>query len=75
MESNSYLIEPNSQYRQELRLILSESEISDLYQVLVQFEEMNLPLPKVAKDLRVELWYMLLETREFNLYLKEGGEP
>lgn len=54
---------------------MSESEISDLYQILVQFEEMNLPLPKVGKDLRVELWYMLLEVREFNAYQEQGGEP
>ena len=75
MESNSYLIEPNSQYRQELRLLLSESEISELYQVLVQFERDGRLLPKVAKDLRMEFYYMLFETREFNRYLKEGGEP
>lgn len=74
MDANSYLISPGGQYRQELRLILGESEISDLYQVLTQCEEMGLPLPKVAKDLRVELWYMLLEVREFNAYLKEGGK-
>lgn len=75
MESNSYLISPGGQYRQELRLIMSESEISDLYQVLVQFEEMGLPLPKAAADLKLELWYMLLEVREFNAYQEQGGEP
>lgn len=75
MESNSYLISPNSQYRQELRLIMSESEISDLYQILTQAKDMDLPLPEVAKDLRAELWYMLLEVREFNAYQAEGGEP
>lgn len=75
MDSNSYLISPDCQYRQELRLIMSESEISDLYQVLVQFEEMDLPLPKAAADLKLELWYMLLEVREFNAYQAEGGEP
>lgn len=71
MESNSYLVSPNSQYRQELRLIMSESEISDLYQILTQAKDMDLPLPEVAKDLRAELWYMLLEVREFNNYLKQ----
>lgn len=75
MESNSYLIEPNSQYRHLLQLLMSEAEISDLYQFLVDAKEQGLPLPEVAKDLRAELWYMLLEIREFNLYLKEGGEP
>lgn len=75
MESNSYLISPNSQYRQRLSMVLTESEISDLYQVLVQFEEMNLPLPKAAADLKIELWYMLLEVREFNAYQEQGGEP
>lgn len=69
------LISPGGQYRQELRVILSESEISDLYQVLVQFEEMGLPLPKAAVDLKLELWYMLLEVREFNAYQEQGGEP
>ena len=75
MESNSYLVSPNSQYRQELRPILSESEISDLYMVLTQAKDMDLPLPEVAKDLRAELWYMLTEVHEFNLYLKAGGKP
>lgn len=54
---------------------MTESEISDLYQILTQAKDMNLPLPEVAKDLRAELWYMLLEVREFNAYLKEGGKP
>ena len=75
MDSNSYLISPNSQYRQELRLIMSESEISDLYQILTQAKDMDLPLPEVAKDLRAELWYMFTEVHEFNLYLKVKGEP
>lgn len=75
MESNSYLIEPNSQYRQLLRLLMSEAEISDLYQFLVDAEEQCLPLPEVVKILKSELWYMLLEVREFNNYLKEGGKP
>lgn len=69
------LISPCSLYLQEIRIILSEPEISDLYRVLVQFEEMGLPLPKVAKDLKVELWYMLLEIREYNTYQEQGGEP
>lgn len=69
------LISPGSQYRQELRVILSESEISDLFQVLTQAKDMDLPWPKVAKDLRIELWYMLLEIREFNTYQEQGGEP
>lgn len=75
MESNSYLISPNSQYRQRISMVLTESEISDLYQVLVQFEEMGLPLPKAAADFKIELWYMLLEVREFNAYLEQGGKP
>lgn len=75
MDSNSYLLSPDCHYRQELRLILNVSEIADLYQVLAQFEKMDLPLPKVAKDLRVELWYMLTEIKEFNAYLEQGGEP
>lgn len=75
MESNSYLIEPNSQYRQLLRLLMTESEISDLHRYLAEIE-LNYPdAPKVAKDLRAELWYMLIEVREFNAYLKEGGKP
>ena len=75
MDSNSYLLSPDGQYRQELRLILSESEITDLYQVLTQARDMDLPLPDVADDLRAELWYMLTEVHEFNLYLKVKGEP
>lgn len=75
MESNSYLMEPDSQYKQLLRLIMSESEISDLYQFLVDAKEQGLPLPEVAKILKSELWYMLIETKEFNLDLQEGDEP
>lgn len=75
METNCYLLAPNGGYHQELRLVLSEPEISDLYQVLTQFEQMHLPLPKVAKDLKVELWYMLTEIKEFNEYLRQAGEP
>lgn len=75
MESNSYLIEPNSQYRQQLRLLMSESEISDLYHFLNDAKQQGLPLPEVAKILKSELWYMLIEVREFNAYLKEGGKP
>lgn len=75
MISNSYIISPNSQYRQHISIVLTESEISDLYQVLTQFEEMHLPLPKVAKDLKLELWYMMLEVHEENAYLEQGGEP
>lgn len=75
MESNSYLMEPNSQYRQLLRLLMSESEISDLYQFLVDAKEQGLPLPEAAKILKSELWYMLIEVREFNAYLKQGGKP
>lgn len=71
MESNSNLIEPNSQYRQLLRLLMSESEISDLYQFLVDAKEQGLPLPEVAKILKSELWYMLIEVRVFNDYERQ----
>lgn len=75
MESRSYIIEPNSQFRQQLRLLMSESEISDLHRYLAEIE-LNYPdAPKVAKDLRAELWYMLIEVCEFNAYLKKGGKP
>lgn len=68
------LISPDAQYRQELRLIMSESEIEELHLYLAEIE-LNYPgMPKVAKDLRMELWYMLVELREFNAYLKEGGK-
>lgn len=69
------LISPDARYRQELRLIMSESEIEELHLYLAEIE-LNYPdAPKVAKDLRAELWYMLIEVREFNAYLKEGGKP
>lgn len=75
MESNSYLIEPNSQYRQELRLIMSEEEIRDLWQALANMDDWGIPQTKVVMDLRAELWYMLLEIHEFNEYHKQGGKP
>lgn len=69
------LISPDAQYRQELRLILSESEIDEMHLYLAEIE-LNYPgMPKVAKDLRMELWYMLVELREENACLKQGGEP
>lgn len=74
MDSNSYLMEPNIQYRKLLRLIMSESEISDLYQFLVNAKEQGLSLPEVAKILKSELWYMLIEVREFNAYQEQGGK-
>lgn len=68
MESNSYLISPDSQYRQHISMVLTESEISDLHRYLAEIELTYPDAPKVAKDLRAELWYMLLEVREFNNY-------
>lgn len=69
------LISPDAQYRQELRLILSESEIDEMHLYLAEIE-LNYPgMPKVAKDLRMELWYMLVELREFNAYQKQEDKP
>lgn len=75
MESKSYLISPDSQYRQRLSMVLTEEEIFALHRFLSDMELDHPDAPKVAKDLRAELWYMLLEVREFNAYLKEGGQP
>lgn len=75
MDVNSYLIGPNVQYCQELRLIMNEVEIFDLHQFLTEAEKQGMDLPEVAKLLKTELWYMLLETREFNQYLKEEHRP
>lgn len=62
------LISPGGQYRQELRIILSESEIEHLYQTLRNLDDIDMDLPDIVKNLRTELWYMLLEVREFNNY-------
>lgn len=75
MDMHSILTSPDGQYRQALCIIMTESEISDLYQVFTQFEEMGLPLPKAAKDLKLELWYLLLDVRNFNAFLEQGGKP
>lgn len=75
MDSNSYLISPDCQYRQRLSMVLTESEISDLHRYLAEIE-LNYPdAPKVAKDLRAELWYMLVEVHVFNAYLEGGDKP
>ena len=74
MDTHSMLISSDNQYRQELRLIMTESEISDLHRFLSDIELVNPDAPKVALDLRAELWYMLIEVRVFNAYLKEGGK-
>lgn len=65
------LISPDGQFRQELRIILSEDEIFVLHRFLSDIELDCPDVPKVAKDLRAELWYMLLEVREFNAYLAQ----
>lgn len=75
MESNSYLLAPNGWYHQELRLVLNEQEIAELYQFFVNAKEQGLPLPEAAKFLKGELWYMLTEIKEFNEYLRQGGKP
>jgi hypothetical protein len=56
-------------------MVLTMSEIEQLYKALRELEDMGYPLPNSIKDLRCELWYMLTETKEFNVYLKEGGKP
>lgn len=71
MESNTYLISPCGQYRQELRLILDESEIEGLHSYLSRMESDCSDAPEVAKCLRLELWYMLIEVREFNAYERQ----
>lgn len=74
MEAHSILISPDAQYGQALTIILTESELDELHLYLAEIE-LNYPgMPKVAKDLRMELWYMLLELHEFNAYLKAGDE-
>lgn len=75
MESNSYLISPDCQYRQLLSMLLTESEISDLHRYLAEIVLNYSDAPNVAKDLRAELWYLLLEVCEFNKYQKQGGKP
>lgn len=75
MDTHSMLVSADGQYRQLLSMLLTESEISDLHRYLAEIE-LNYPdAPNVAKDLRAELWYMLIEVREFNAYLKKGGKP
>lgn len=75
MESNTYLISPDCQYRQRLSMVLTESEISDLHRYLAEIESNYPDAPKVAKDLRAELWYMLVEVQVFNAYLEGGDKP
>lgn len=74
MESNSYLISPDSQYRQRLSMVLTESELEQLHTYLASTELDHPEAPEVAKCLRLELWYMLLEVRDFNAYQAQGGE-
>lgn len=75
MESNSYIISPDCQYRQELRLIISESEIRAMHWFLAKMELDHPDTPIVVKDLRCELWNLLIKVRESNAYLKKGGKP
>ena len=69
------LISPDTRYRQALRIVLSEEEISALHAYLAKVELDHPDAPEVAKDLRAELWYMLIEVREFNACLRAGGKP
>lgn len=74
MYLKSYLISPNSEYVQHLSMILTMTEIEQLHKALRELEDMGYPLPNSIKDLRCELWYMLIEVHEFNAYLKQGGK-
>lgn len=69
------LISPGAQYRQELKIILDESEISALHAYLAKIEPDHPDAPEVAKCLRLELWYMLNEVKDFNAYQAQGGKP
>lgn len=69
------LISPDGQYRQELRIVLSEEEISALHAYLAKVELDYPDAPDVAKNLRLELWYMLIEVKDFNAYQAQGGKP
>lgn len=75
MDAHSLLISPDAQYRQHLSMVLTESEISDLHRFLTDTKRDCLYWPKVAEELRMELWYMLIEVREFNAYQAQGGKP
>lgn len=74
MNAHSMLISPDAEYRQELRIVLNEEEIFTLHRFLSDIELDHPDAPKVEKELRAELWYMLLEIREFNAYQEKGGE-
>lgn len=69
------LILPDSQYRQRLSMVLTESEIFSLYKFLADTKRDCLYWPKVAEELRSELRYMLIEVKEFNAYQQQGGKP
>lgn len=71
MDANSYLISPDGQYRQELRILLNEDEIFSLHRYLSDIELDHPDAPEVAKNLRLELWYMLIEVKDFNAYEKQ----
>lgn len=71
MDTHSLLISPDAQYRQALQLIMTESEISDLDRLLNEAKRDYLYWPKVAEELRMELWHMLIEVRELNDYERQ----
>ena len=75
MESNSYTISSDSQCKQRITMVLTESEIRDLYQFLTDTKKDCLYWPKVAEELRFELWYSYLEVRIENDYQEQGGKP
>lgn len=75
MDTHSLLISPDAQHRQALQLIMTESEISDLFHFLTETKRDCFHWPKVAEELRMELWYMLIEVREFNAYQKQEDKP
>lgn len=75
MDTHSYLISPNTQRRQEIRLVMLDSELKQLLEVLTDIKRDCLYWPKVAEELRFELRHALYQVRDFNASERDGGEP
>lgn len=68
MDTKSYTISSDSQCKQRITMVMTESEIKELHRFLTDAKKDCLYWPKVAEELRFELWYSYLEVHIENTY-------
>lgn len=75
MDTKSLTISQDSQCKQCITMVLTESEAKILHRFLTDAKRDLLYWPKVAEELRLEVWYSFLEVSIENESQEQGGEP